>query len=100
MAAYQLNCNARNSQPIAQQVIAAAEDVVTVRCQGIYRNKATVQMRSTQAFRYSKTQGIASLTVGYPVDANQPFSLTFADGEVFYIFGAAAGTIEYLVTGD
>lgn len=100
MPAYQLNCNARNEQPIAQQAVAAAEDVVTVRCQGIYRAKATVQMRCTQAFRYSKLPGVVSLTVGYPVDANEKFTLTFADGEVFYIYAAAAGLIDYLVVGD
>ena len=102
MPAYTLRCTGRNAQPIAQQTIAAAEDVITVEAvqSPMYRAKATIQMRSSVAFRYSKTQGVASLTNGWPVDANQAFSLTFASGEVFYIFGAAAGTIEYLVVGD
>lgn len=102
MAAYTLNCSARNAQPIGQQAIGAAEDVITVRAiqSPMYRNKATIQIRSSQAFRYSKTAGVASATVGWPVDANQAFTLTFADAEVFYVFGAAAGTIEFLVVGD
>lgn len=78
------------------QFVGAAPSMVTRFGGNMPGNRATIQMVSTVAWLYHSVAGQVG-TTGYPVAANQPQTLTFQDGDVFYIQGASAATLHVLV---
>ena len=61
-------------------------------------NRTTVQMVCANPWLYHSLTGQAA-TDGYPVAANQILTLTFQDGDVFYVVGTAAAILHMLVLG-
>jgi hypothetical protein len=112
MAALPLVVNYRNKKATLAMT-GGAEDVVTVATNlatppanptptqlrfggNMPGNRATIQMVSTVAWLYHSVVGQVG-TDGFPVAANQPQTLTFQDGDVFYIQGASAANLHVLV---
>jgi hypothetical protein len=60
-------------------------------------NRATVQLMSTAAWSYHSVAGQVA-TDGFPVAANQSITLSFQDGDVFYVLGTAV-VLHALVVG-
>jgi len=112
MASFTMLANYRNKKIIGM-ALSGAEDTITVATNlpapqaqaptmplrfggNMPANRATVQLVSAASWVYYTVAGASA--DGYPVAANQPLTLTFQDGDVFYALGT--GTLHAIVTGN
>lgn len=116
MADLALVANYRNKKcPGATLIMSGAEDAVTVSTNNpisgtpgtatqtrfggsMPTDRATIQMVCATAWTYHSLVGQVA-TDGYPVAANQAITLTFQDGDVFYVLGTAAAVLHAVVVG-
>lgn len=116
MAALTLFANYRNKKVAGSlMTMSATEDTVTVQVNApangtpgtpmqtrfnanMATNRAAVQFISTAAWSYHSVAGQVA-TDGYPVAANQALTLTFQDGDIFYVLGTAV-VLHALVVGN
>lgn len=97
MANTTLVCGKPNTKPVARQTLSASTEygfIVDARaCPG---TRAVIQIQaSTGAFNFD-TVSTDSVAGGFPVSQGQTITLTFQDGDVFYLGCTTNATVDFL----